>query len=1037
MITNKVQAAYTISEQYNPFPGLRAFGIEESHLFFGREGQSEIILEYLAENHFAAVTGASGSGKSSLIYCGLIPILFGGFVTGAGSRWRVIATRPGNQPVRNLAEAIADAETFAYAENDQKIETYRNLVYALLRRNSFGLVESVSQMQLQKGENLLLVIDQFEELFRFKESRDDTMTTLNETEAFIKLLVNAVRQRKIPIYIVITMRSDFVGECSQFQEFTSLINESNYLVPQMTRDDFSHAILGPLAVKGVEMDPQLYQEILNSITEGSDQLPVLQHVMMRTWEYWKKYNEPGTPIRLRDYEAAGKMENALSMHANEAYEVLSEEGKRICKSMFKTLTEKSLDNKGIRHPATVKEIAEVAQAQVSEVIKVINEFRSRGRSFLTPAENVELNENVVIDISHESLMRVWDRLKGWVEEETNSVQMYLRLSEASSLYQLGKTGLWRPPDLQLALNWKKTQQPSLAWAKKYNPAFEKVMVFLDASEKKFLQEEQNKIKLQRRTLNRTRRFASVMGFTAILFLLLTAFAISQWNEARRQKQRSDEFAAIMEQQKNIAVEEKDNKEMERLLATIAKDSAEKAQMAALLRLSEVREKADEAFQMVDEVKEQSAVLKKTSEQARLEREMAERKAREALEEQSKAVEAITVEKRTRMLTTAQTMAIKAIQTENKDLKGLLAYQAYRFNEQFNGPDNNPDVYKGLFNVMTAIQGKGFNTLVGHEGSVKSLAFLPSQNIVYSSGADGNIMRWDLDQGSKTGTTLYHNTFSNRSLTISSNGRWLACGTGTSIIQIFKLNQPNTQPEVYEAHKGAVLDLDFISGKDILISVGSDKSIMLWNILTGEKRTIVTHATRIRTICISKDGNYVFGGTDDGKLLRWAISNGEVKEIFDNKQQAINAVCLNSSGSRIAFGDISGNIIILEAATSRKITQVKGHSARIQDIAYSPDNSQLATSSYDGTIRIWNAGKLSESPVLITEHESWALAIAFSPDGKTLVSSSETGVIFYWSTRAKYMADQMCNYVSRNFTDQEWDIYVGMDIDYQKTCSNRE
>ena len=97
-------------------------------------------------------------------------------------------------------------------------------------------------------------------------------------------------------------------------------------------------------------------------------------------------------------------------------------------------------------------------------------------------------------------MRVWDRLKSWVEEETNSVQMYMRLSEAASLYQLGKTGLWRPPDLQLALNWKNTQNPSLSWAKKYNPAFEKVMVFLDASEKKFLQEEQNKVKLQRRTL---------------------------------------------------------------------------------------------------------------------------------------------------------------------------------------------------------------------------------------------------------------------------------------------------------------------------------------------------------------------------------------------------------------------------------------------------------------------------------------------------------------------------------------------------------
>jgi WD40 repeat protein len=1037
MITNKVQAIFSIGEQQNPFPGLRAFSVEESHLFFGREGQSEIILEYLARNHFAAVTGASGSGKSSLIYCGLIPILFGGFVSGAGSNWRIIATRPGNQPVRNLAEAIADAETQEFQDADQKTETYRNLVYALLRRNSFGLVEAVSQMKLGKGENLLLVIDQFEELFRFKESRDDAVTTLNETEAFIKLLVNAVRQRKLPIYVVLTMRSDFVGECSQFQELTALINDSNYLVPQMTRDDFSRAIIGPIAVKGVEMDSQLYQEILNSISEGSDQLPVLQHVMMRTWEFWKKYNEPGTALRLRDYEAAGKMENALSMHANEAFEALTEEGKRICKSMFRTLTEKSTDNKGIRHPATIKEIADVAQAQIDEVIKVINEFRSRGRSFVTPSENIELNEYTVIDISHESLMRVWDRLKGWVEEETNSVQMYLRLSEAASLYQLGKTSLWRPPDLQLALNWKKTQLPSLAWAKKYNPAFEKVMVFLDASEKKFLQEEQNKIKLQRRTLNRTRRFASVMGFTAIIFLLLTAFAISQWGEAQKQKKRAEVYASIMEQQKNIAVEEKDVKELERLRAMVEKDSAERSQMSALLRLSEVRVEAQEANEKVDEVIQQSEVLQKTSEQARLEMELAERTAKKALEEQSRAEQATSQEKRTRMLTTAQTMAIKAIQTENKDLKGLLAYQAYKFNEQYNGPENNPDVYKGLYSVMSNFNGKDYNSLKGHEGSVKSLIFIPTQNIVFSSGADGNIIRWDLNQSAKKGTTLIHNNFSNRSLAVSSGGRWLACGTGTSIIQVFNLNQPNTAPELFEAHKGAVVDLDFISGKDILISVGSDKTIVSWNLLTGEKKNILTHTSRIRTICLSKDGLYVYGGTDDGKLIRWTISNGEAKELYDNKQQAINALFMNSTGSRMAIGDITGNIIIIDPVGSKRIAQVKGHSARIQDIAYSPDNTQLATSSFDGTIRIWNAGKLSENPVLITEHESWALAIAFSPDGKTLVSSSEKGVIYYWPTKAKSMAQQVCNNVSRNFTEQEWDIYVGMDIEYQKTCSNRE
>jgi Novel STAND NTPase 1 len=94
----------------NPYPGLRPFTVEESHLFFGREGQSEIVLEYLAKNHFAAVTGASGSGKSSLIYCGLIPTLYGGFITDTGSYWKIIAVRPGNSPIENLAEALARSE---------------------------------------------------------------------------------------------------------------------------------------------------------------------------------------------------------------------------------------------------------------------------------------------------------------------------------------------------------------------------------------------------------------------------------------------------------------------------------------------------------------------------------------------------------------------------------------------------------------------------------------------------------------------------------------------------------------------------------------------------------------------------------------------------------------------------------------------------------------------------------------------------------------------------------------------------------------
>ncbi|MBT5404156.1 MAG: High-affnity carbon uptake protein Hat/HatR, partial [Crocinitomicaceae bacterium] len=95
---------------FNPFPGLRPFKIDESHLFFGREGQSEEVLENLSKNRFVGVIGSSGSGKSSLMYCGLVPILHGGFITEAGSKWRIIASRPGSAPIDNLAAAIAQDE---------------------------------------------------------------------------------------------------------------------------------------------------------------------------------------------------------------------------------------------------------------------------------------------------------------------------------------------------------------------------------------------------------------------------------------------------------------------------------------------------------------------------------------------------------------------------------------------------------------------------------------------------------------------------------------------------------------------------------------------------------------------------------------------------------------------------------------------------------------------------------------------------------------------------------------------------------------
>ena len=212
----------------NPFPGLRPFHEDESQLFFGREGQTDELLRRLRKHRFLAVVGTSGSGKSSLVRAGLLPSLYRGFMTQAGSRWRVAIMRPGENPIGNLAEALSNRILATSAIEESGIQ--RIVTETMLRRGRLGLVEVVKSANLPARTNLLVVVDQFEELFRFqntqKQNRED------EAAAFVKLLLAAAQQQGVSIYIVLTMRSDFLGDCAQFRDLPEAINDSQYLIPR-------------------------------------------------------------------------------------------------------------------------------------------------------------------------------------------------------------------------------------------------------------------------------------------------------------------------------------------------------------------------------------------------------------------------------------------------------------------------------------------------------------------------------------------------------------------------------------------------------------------------------------------------------------------------------------------------------------------------------------------------------------------------------------------------------------------------------------
>ena len=536
------------SNIFNPFPGLRPFGMEEDYLFFGREQQTSELVTLLREQRFIAVTGTSGSGKSSLVRAGLLPELQGGMMKEVGSDWEMIVLRPGGAPLRHLAESIAEADMC----DPEDPEVIGDLV-ATLSHSGMGLVEAIRQSHMEPDTNILVLVDQFEEIFRFRRSG-----AANEEQAssFVNLLLEAGAQREIPIYVIITMRSDYLGDCTEFRGLTEAVNEGEYLIPRLTRDQIRSCIEGPIQVGGGQIAFSLTQELLNSVGNDQDQLPVLQHALMRTFDRWVEDHSDEEPLELRHYHDVGGMEEALLRHADEVYHGLDEATHEVAQGVFQALTERGVDNRGIRRPTRLDQLTEIVGADQEQVKEVVEAYRNPGVTFLMPPSEVPLEAETVVDISHESLMRVWSRLEDWVDQEAQSARIYRRLAETAGLYGQQRAGLYHDPDLQIALSWRETAGPTAAWAERYAAGFQTAMSFLDESDlagraaerereaarQRELEQAQalaaaetQRATLQQRAARRMRYLSGGAATIAVAALVAFVFAFSAQREASRQE----------------------------------------------------------------------------------------------------------------------------------------------------------------------------------------------------------------------------------------------------------------------------------------------------------------------------------------------------------------------------------------------------------------------------------------------------------------------------------------------------------------------
>ena len=1012
--------------QPNPFPGLRPFSTEESDLFFGREEESNEIVQKLLKNRFVAVMGASGIGKSSLVRCGIIPKITRLSDKGSPS-WKVLSFSPSNDPAGNLVEALTNE-----ISGTEEKGSVTKAIYSLLGTDTRSISRIIKDMVIRNNEKVLILIDQFEELFRYNNPGNGTIPE-NSVKTFITLLENAVEQTTVDIYIVITMRSEFIDRCAHFQRFTQLINKSNYVVPRMNRESYRSVIEGPVQYAGASIDPDLVEIILNDIEDRTDQLPVLQHAMMRTWSSWEKASEPERRISFIDYESAGTLSEAMSGHADEIFGELTENEQKICEKLFKAITDKGSDNRGLRRPASIKSIASIIGYSTKELSSVIEKFRAESRSFITPQANISLNNDTVIDLAHESLIRLWYRLKQWVDEEADSVRMYLLLSEASELYQKGKASLLEQPDLQLAINWRDREAPTLEWAQRYNPAFERTIVYLRTSEKAYLSEQEKKRRIQQEKVRRTKRLAIIFGGVAVITagLMLIAFLL---------KVRADRNTALTEARRKQEEHLRQLADSSSRQSIYLKNIADSIARLAILKEEEISEQKrisdmqrDAALNNISKVQRRRELAEESADSARLASIIAVKNEDLALIQKDEAT-------RLRMLSIGKSMSLKSLQFDGeKDLQTLLAYQAYLFNSRNKGHLNDADIYHGLYNVAKQYGNVNYKTFSGYNSEIRSIAFVPGKREFFTSGVDGKILQWDLDNKDQNFQVIYSGSEIIDVLSVSPDAEWLACGADNASIRMIPINGANAAQYELKGHTDKIKSLVFSYDGRYLYSASLDGKVLKWDLIAKTSVSENGDMMQINYIDISANGNYLAGVSDDGKVLVWDPEERSDNFRIESPGRSINSIKFRPESNTLAVGYNDGYIELWDIAKRRKIYEILAHSSEVKDIRFNNPKSQMASAGTDGKLKLWDLEDLASLPVSFNDNDGLVVAMEFSPDGQFMVSATNEGpdIITGRPTSSDMLTEGICENLTRNMTPNEWIAYVGKDIEYERTCYENE
>lgn len=944
-----------------PFVGLRPFNVEDAPLFFGRGEQTAELLQRLHRTRFVAVVGSSGCGKSSLVRAGLIPALEGGFLVGDRDVWDIFTLKPGDRPLRNLAAELLSEEADPPEQLAERIRQSR--VKAVLER---------LQPAIDQNRNVLLVVDQFEETFRFGLGGDED--NHDEAAIFTSILLALTKKPDLPIYVVLTMRSDFMADCDAFPGFAEAMNRSIYLVPRLTRQQRREAIEGPIRMMGTTIAPRLLDRLLNESDRASDQLPVLQHALMRTWEEWRKDEEDlaacqpsengrKSSVAMEHYERAGTLSHALDKHAEEALDGLD---RSLTRKIFQTLTDVDAANRQTRRPAKLSVLEAVTGAPRKAIVEILERFRSAGRSFVVWSGDPE-KEDSLVDLSHESLIRRWGTLTQWVGEEAESASIYRRLEESTARYHHEQEGLWSDPQLQQALNWKAKHgidDTWTAWAARVRPSelfratswerpsLSQVLGFLEKSRK--VRDEERKRQERLAWMGKLKLAVAVAAGLALVAVGFAVYALSTRSDLRnvvlssKLVRQAGEVATTDPQRSLLLAVEAYNLELQSADARRTKE-AENA-LRSSLALAGGRGIGSDFFEIYS----------------------------------------------------------LAVSPDERWLFSVARNGAVR---RWDLTADRPELDPHWPNPNSVADRNQDNRGTGD----RLMHVAAARGRIATGGFDGSVRLDDRAQPLKGGGS------SITAIAMDPDGRWLTAGDAEGDLWLWEFagNEPREIP-LRRPHVGRVFFAEINQDGRWLVtaSLGNQEKggqVALWSLRPRRAplRMDNAYAGPISAVDLSFRNRLALGG-GDGVVRLWQLGTEGAEEMWSGRNlpnpnmmsQArivpIRAVAVHPSDDSVVVAGQDGMVSVWQEGVRQGDLTVEGERGLVTELRFSPDGRWLVAIYESGPVRLWSwpwRGPGSTRLLLLRGHSGQVRRGVFSRDGRRLFTGGSDGTIRLWDLTA--------------------------------------